>query len=84
MPPPAGPGYAFGGLPFGNYNIVVEAKGFRKLVQNGVRVYVGESLTIDLALEIGSVDQTVEVTATAELVEKNTSDLGTVVDAKQM
>ena len=76
--------YAFGGLPFGNYNIVVEAKGFRKLVQTGVRVYVGESLTLDLALEIGSVDQTVEVTATAELVEKNTSDLGTVVDAKQM
>jgi hypothetical protein len=76
--------YAFGGLPFGNYDIVVEAKGFRKLVQTGVRVYVGESLTLDLALEIGSVDQTVEVTATAPLVEKNTSDLGTVVDAKQM
>ena len=76
--------YAFGGLPFGNYNIVVEAEGSRKLVQTGVRVYVGESMTLDLALEIGSVDQTVEVTATAELVEKNTSDLGTVVDAQQM
>ena len=30
--------YAFGGLPFGNYDIVVQAKGFRKLVQNGIRV----------------------------------------------
>lgn len=76
--------YAFGGLPFGTYDIVAEAKGFRKLVQKGIRVYVGESLTIDLALEIGSVDQTVEVTAITPLIERNTSDLGTVVDAKQI
>src|SRR5579871_3465860 len=62
--------YAFGGLPFGSYDLVAEAKGFRKLEQKGIRVYVGESLTLDLALEIGSVDQTVEVTAATPLIEQ--------------
>jgi hypothetical protein len=76
--------YAFGGLPFGTYDIVAEAKGFRKLARKDIRVYVGETLTLELSLEIGSVDQTVEVTGAAPLIESSTSDLGTVVDSKQV
>ena len=76
--------FAFGGLAFGTYHVTAEAKGFRKLVRKDVRVYVGETLSLDLALEIGSADQTVEVTGAAPLIESNTSDLGTVVDSKQV
>jgi hypothetical protein len=76
--------YGFASLPFGSYELEVQAKGFRKLVQQGIRIYVGQTTTLDLALELGSVDQTVEVIAAAPIVESSTSDLGTVVDAKQV
>ena len=59
--------YGFASLPFGSYELEVQAKGFRKLVQQGIRIYVGQTTTLDLALELGSVDQTVEVTAAAPI-----------------
>ena len=75
--------YAFRSLPYGSYEMSAEAKGFRKLIRKGIRVYVGETLNVDLTLEIGSVDQTVEVSGAPALIESSTSDLSTVVDAKQ-
>ena len=45
---------------------------------------VAQTLTLDIALQVGAVDQTVEVSGAAPLVESSTSDLGTVVDQKQV
>lgn len=76
--------YAIRSLPFGTYELAAEAKGFRKLIRKNVRVYIGQTVTLDLTLELGAVDQAVEVTATAPLIESNTSSLNTVVDQKQV
>src|SRR5215471_303878 len=76
--------YAVRSLPFGRYEVTAEAKGFRKVIRRDATLNVGQTLTLDLALELGAVDQTVEVLATAPLVDSSTSDLGTVVDQKQV
>src|SRR5260221_9235766 len=71
------------GMAFGSYEIACEAKGFRKYLRRS-NLNVAQTLTIDITLEIGAVDQTVEVSGAAPLIESSTSDLGTVVDQKQV
>ena len=51
------------------------------MIRKDIELHIGQSLTLDLALELGSVEQTVEVSAAAPLVESGTSDLSTVVEA---
>ncbi len=76
--------YAVRELQTGTYEISCEATGFRKYIRKDVEVVVGQTLTLDFKLELGQVDQTVEVTAQTPLLESGTSDLGTVVDQKQV
>src|SRR5260370_8019241 len=76
--------YAVRELQTGTYEISCEATGFRKYIRKDVEVVVGQTLTLDFKLELGQVDQTVEVTAQTPLLENGTSELGTVVDQKQV
>ena len=76
--------YVVRGLAFGRYEITCEAKGFRKYLGKDNAVDVAQTLTLDIALQVGAVEQTVEVSGAAPLVESSTSDLGTVVDQKQV
>ena len=69
-------------LPAGNYTVTTEKAGFRKAEVTGVRVNVATISTVDLALTVGSVDQTVEVSATSPLLEVQGSNLGKVVPTK--
>jgi len=76
--------YVVRGLAVGRYEVACEAKGFRKFISKDTAVQVAQTLTLDIALQVGAVEQTVEVSAAAPLVESSTSDLGTVVDQKQV
>ena len=76
--------YAVRSLAFGHYEVTCEAKGFRTYLRKDNTLNVGQTLTLDITLEIGAVDQTVEVSGAAPLIESGTSDLGTVVDQKQV
>jgi hypothetical protein len=76
--------YVVRSLPFGRYEVECEAKGFRKFVATDNTLNIGQTLTLDITLQLGAVDQTVEVSGAAPLIESNTSDLGTVVDSKQV
>lgn len=63
----------------GNYEIKVEAQGFKKTMISGLVVRVGELLTVDLRLELGSMTQGVTVTSAAGVVNTETASLGEVV-----
>jgi hypothetical protein len=76
--------YVVSSLPFGRYEVVCEAKGFRKFIARDNDVNIAQTLTLDISLQLGAVDQTVEVSGTAPLIESNSSDLGTVIDQKQV
>jgi hypothetical protein len=67
-------------LPVGRYEITFESTGFRKAVQRDIALNVAQTLTLNVTLEVGQVEQQVEVTAAAPLLESSTSDLGTVVN----
>jgi hypothetical protein len=76
--------FVVAGLPFGRYDVECEAKGFGKQVRKDVDLHVAQTMVIDFALEVGQVAQSVEVTAAAPILERDTSDLNVVVDEKQV
>jgi hypothetical protein len=68
----------------GTYNVTVEAKGFKKLSRQAIEVRVGDKLTLDLALEVGQVAETVTVTTNAPLLEAATASSGQVIDRRRI
>lgn len=62
------------------YEITVEAKGFRAYRRAGVELLANQSLTVNVALEVGVVTETVQVEAAAIQVDTSTSTLKEIVD----
>jgi hypothetical protein len=78
----AGGGYTFVNILPGTYSIEAEKSGFKHFKRDGVLIEVGDALRIDLAMEVGAVTQTIEVTAQTPLLQPQSSDLGTVVESR--
>jgi hypothetical protein len=75
--------YQFVNLPPGNYSVEIHQSGFKRVLRTGIAVETGTTTKIDIALQIGAVDQTVEVTAQTPLLTPETSSLGTVIDERK-
>ena len=56
-------------LPVGQYSLMADAKGFKKLVRPGIELHVAEKLTIPMTLEIGAVTEEVTVVGNVPQVE---------------
>ena len=65
--------YSFNAVSPGDYDIVATATGFA-VTTSHVSVEVGKSYTIDFAMQIGTANQTVEVTSTQATAELQTMD----------
>jgi hypothetical protein len=70
--------------PTGGYTITVEHAGFQKLVRTGIRLTAADTLTVDLTLTLGSVEQTVEVTAETPLLQSQTAAVSSLVSNQQI
>src|SRR5215831_7817397 len=66
-------------LPAGQYTVTTEKQGFKKSEVSGVEVHVATVANIDVVLTVGGVDQSVEVTAAAPLLDLQGSNLGKVL-----
>src|SRR6266480_2449611 len=66
--------FVFEFLSVGDYEIKVEAKGFRKAVVRPVQALVANVTDVSVALEIGEISSTVTVEAVAATVQVNTAD----------
>jgi Carboxypeptidase regulatory-like domain/TonB dependent receptor len=75
--------YQFVNLPPASYSVSVEKTGFKHIVRSPVEVQTGTTSKIDLALQIGAVSQTVEVSAQTPLLTPETSSLGQVIDERK-
>src|SRR5581483_8457368 len=71
-------------LPVGKYRLEATSPGFQKFLESGIALDVNEQKRIDVTLTVGSVDQQVEVNATAVQVETTNTQLGQVVDQKKL
>ena len=71
-------------LPPGPYALTAEAPGFKKYFNKNLRVSTNEREQVDITLEVGSVDQSVTVTAEASMLETGTASLGQVINQRQI
>jgi len=76
--------YVVTSLGIGRYSVTVEATGFKKSLHNELTLNVQDRLRVDAVLEVGSVNDTVEVQASAPMLETDTSSLGQVVDSQRI
>ena len=75
--------YTFLYLAPGRYTVVAEVNGFKK-TQHTIEVQVGDKITLDMALEVGSVSESVNVTAEAPLLQTSSASAGQVIDRRRI
>ncbi|MFN9084066.1 MAG: carboxypeptidase regulatory-like domain-containing protein, partial [Acidobacteriota bacterium] len=68
----------------GEYEINITKQGFRPARVAALRLTVGLTATVPVTLEVGTVTEAVEVTATAVQLEAQTSGLGKVVEQRRV
>jgi hypothetical protein len=77
-------GYEFPQLAPGAYRLVVEMTGFKRYEQKNVQLLISTPATVNVALEVGAVAETVEVTAEAALVNTTDASLGIAFNERQV
>ena len=75
--------YTFPLVAPGHYRLSVAASGFRQFVRD-FPLDVAQKARVDMALVVGDVTQTVEVSEKAVLLEADSSSLGQVIDNRQV
>jgi hypothetical protein len=68
--------YVFATLPTGVYGVTAEKTGFKKSVRSGIEIRIATRQELDVRMEIGEVQQTVEVTGEAQLLETVSTQRG--------
>ena len=76
--------YLLPSLPFGTYTVYVEHPGFVKYVREQITLDAGQRLGLDIALTIGSMQETVTVTAEAPPIQDRTSTIDTTIEPKSI
>ncbi len=71
--------YVVTNLGLGSYRVVIEAKGFQRLINPPVLITVKARIRVDGVLQVGEVTQEVNVSASASLIKTDTPELGGVV-----
>jgi hypothetical protein len=74
--------YNFPRLPVGTYNVAVEQKGFQRAEHNGIQVVLNQTARLDFQLLVGSVSETVQISAGAPIVQAESTQLGTVIESR--
>ena len=76
--------YAFASVPPGIYNVKVEHSGFRVATASHVEVQVQQTVRQDLTLEVGQITESVQVSASADMLQTENLAVGTVVENKMI
>ncbi len=71
--------YLFANVPPGPYQITANKTGFRVAKISQIEVTIGTALTINFSLEVGTMSQTVEVTATGAELQTTNATVGTTI-----
>src|SRR5436309_7240937 len=66
----------------GRYSIAARRQGFKRVTRDSIQLEVNQVARVDFSLEPGAVSETIEVQASAPLLESNTSSVGQVIEAK--
>lgn len=64
------------GLVPGTYQVTAELAGFKKFERKEVRLEVGRTTSFDVAMEVGGLEETVQVTAESPIVDLTSKEIG--------
>ena len=76
--------FTFPNLPVGPYRMDVSASGFKGYTQTGIILQVGNSVTVDIAMQVGNISEHVEVTAQTNMVETRDNTISQVIDEQRI
>src|SRR5580704_16054172 len=76
--------YRFPGLPVGQFTVTVSNTSFKTKVIEQVTLQVGETHTLDVALDVGQISERVEIKAEAGPAERASAAAATVIDTVQI
>ena len=76
--------YHFLSLPVGMYVLTVELDGFRRVVRSGVPVQLGQTLSLDLTLDVGGLVEEIRVTANVPLLRTGSAEISGVIENEQV
>jgi hypothetical protein len=74
--------YTFTLLPVGPYSLKAELSGFKAWSASAFRLAIGDRLRQDVRLELGQLDQSVEVTASSPALQSESSSLGSLINER--
>ena len=76
--------YTLSNLPIGPYRLEASLAGFRSYAQTGIVLQVGSNPVLPVTLELGSLEETVSVEASAPLVETRSPSIGSVIENERI
>jgi hypothetical protein len=76
--------YGFPQVAVGTYRLEFDLAGFKKNVQRGVNLDLNQVITLNMIMQIGETQETVEVTSEAPLVDTTSTQLGAVVNDRSV
>ncbi len=76
--------YSFPAVSPATYTVKVSVQGFRSFERQGVRISTQQFAVLDVQLEVGTLNETITVTADAPLIETANASVGGVIDAKAL
>src|ERR1700738_2716880 len=74
--------YIFLEVPVGTYQLEISQPGFKKYLHKGLVVNLNEVVSLDVALQLGGVSETVEVTGAPPVVDTTSTQLGAIVNER--
>ncbi len=76
--------YRFTAVPPGDYTIVFELAGFSTVRNEGIRISVGFTATVNAEMKLASLTESITVTGQSPVVDTAATQVGTTFDAKQL
>jgi hypothetical protein len=77
-------GFFMSALTPGVYELTAQLAGFKKYARKGLRVEVGKTLSVEVALEVGAIEEEITVTAASPIVDTTTKQLGGSVRLEEL
>ena len=76
--------YVFANLKDGHYRVETELTGFKKFSRDGVEVKVNSTVRVDVVLEVGAMEERVEVVQETPLLQTDRADTGRTIEGRQV
>jgi len=76
--------YVLPDMPVGSYAVTVELSGFKKFMRTGIRLTATSQIAVDAELELGSLEETITVTAGTAFVQTTTAQVARTIETRQI